>query len=238
MNPFFIIVLFLVVGGILAFFGYLRNQQRRQELADLAQELGWQFDPSKNYTFEDQYPHFDLFSRGHPRYAFNTLRGQIAVGEGTWPVVMGDYYYQVTSGSGKHRQTHTYQFSYVMLDFPFSCPGELVIRREGLFDKLAAMLGFDDIDFESAEFSRRFSVKGENKKFAFDIIHPRMMELLLASDPPTIHLAGNHCCLNEGNRRWSPEQFRTTLAWAEKFVAHWPRYLLEDLADRAATQAP
>jgi hypothetical protein len=238
MNPIFIFVLFLVVGGTLAFFGYLRNQQRRQELADLAARLGWQFDAAKEYDFDRQYPSFEQFSRGHPRYALNTLRGQLAVGQGNWPVVMGDYYYQITSGCGKHRHTQTHQFSYLMLELPFPCPGELVIRREGMFDKLAAMLGFDDIDFESAEFSRSFSVKGGDKKFAFDIIHPRMMEFLLSREPPTIHLADRHCCLGEDNRRWSAEEFQAKLAWAEEFLAQWPQYLLEDLASRATSQTP
>ena len=42
--------------------------------------------------------------------------------------------------------------------------------------------GHDDIDFESAEFSRNFYVKSSDRKWAFDILHARAMEFLLAED--------------------------------------------------------
>ena len=57
----------------------------------------------------------------------------------------------------------------------------LFIRPENFFDKLTEFIGFNDIDFESAEFSKKFYVKSPDKKWAYDIIHPRMMEFLLAS---------------------------------------------------------
>jgi len=41
--------------------------------------------------------------------------------------------------------------------------------------------GFDDIDFESAEFSRQFHVTAADKRWAYDIIHQRMMEYLMAA---------------------------------------------------------
>ena len=61
--------------------------------------------------------------------------------------------------SGKSTQTHTYRFSYLIAHVPFAGVPALLNRREGMFDKIAGAFGFDDIDYESAEFSRRFQVK-------------------------------------------------------------------------------
>lgn len=62
------------------------------------------------------------------------------------------------------------------------------IRPEGLGDRLAAAAGWDDIDFESVEFSRRFHVQSQDKRFAFQLIDARMVEALLAM-PRSLHAA-------------------------------------------------
>ena len=62
--------------------------------------------------------------------------------------------------------------------------------REGLFSKLAQAVGYDDIDFESAEFSRKFCVRSKDKRFAYDVCHPRLMEYLLANHDLTLEIDG------------------------------------------------
>jgi hypothetical protein len=48
--------------------------------------------------------------------------------------------------------------------------------------------GYDDIDFESHEFSRKFCVRSKDKKFAYDVCHARMIEYLLANDDLNIEI--------------------------------------------------
>lgn len=62
------------------------------------------------------------------------------------------------------------------------------IRPESLRDRVAAAAGWDDLDFESVEFSRRFHVKSQDKRFAFELIDVRMMETLLGM-PDSMHAA-------------------------------------------------
>jgi hypothetical protein len=90
---------------------------------------------------------------------------------------------------------------------------------------VAGFFGFDDIDFESSEFSSRFIVKSADKRFAYDVIHPRMMEFLLEGDPPTVELERGPCCLTRSEACWSAAEFQAMLAWAEKFFGLWPRHL-------------
>ncbi len=44
--------------------------------------------------------------------------------------------------------------------------------------------GGERVRFESEEFNDRFKVKTKNPKFAYDVIHPRTMEFLVAANPP------------------------------------------------------
>ena len=109
---------------------------------------------------------------------------------------------------------------------------DLLIRKEGLGDKLAGGLGFDDIDFESEEFSRTFWVKSQDKRFAFDVIHPLMMEFLLDGSPPQVEITGDVCLLTEGRRPWDPLQFQGAIRWFEAFLERWPDHLTEQLTER------
>ena len=224
----------LIIAGValIGMFGYLAwlaEKKRREALAALATRLGWSFDPSRDRHHDDEYAHFEIFRRGHSRVAHNTLTGQLEINDLQWPAKMGDFRYKVTSHSGKSTTTRTYRFSYLILHMPYARVPDLLLRREGMFDKIAGALGFDDIDFESAEFSRRFHVKSADKRFAYDVVHPRMMEFLLAGDAPTVDIENKRCCLSDGRRRWQPEQFEQKLAWLRQFLDLWPDHVITTL---------
>jgi hypothetical protein len=198
-------------------------------MLSLSHDLGWRFVADRDDTLDDLYSQFEIFRRGHSRYAYNTLRGSIAIQGEQCPVRMGDYHYRVTSGSGKSRSTKTYEFSYLIVDLPYLRLPTLFIRAEGIFDSLAGAFGFDDIDFESLDFSKRFHVKSDDKRFAYDVIHPAMIEFLMAEQPPVIDVEEGKCCLTDGRYKWSPDEFRKWLDWADRFFDQWPKHLVAAL---------
>jgi hypothetical protein len=221
------IVLVLVIVG--AYYSHLQQKQRREALGLLATDLGWRFSPAKDRSHDEEFAHYEIFRHGSSRYAYNTLVGSLQVAGKVCPAKMGDYHYTTTSSNGKTTTTHTHRFSYLILEMPYRRVSDLLIRREGMFDSIKNLFGFDDIDFESAEFSRRFFVKSSDKRFAYDVIHPGMMEFLLAGDPPTIDAEQGRCCLSDGSRTWTPEKFRATLAWVERFFELWPNHVVSQL---------
>ena len=224
-SPFFLIILFAVVavGGWLI--AQHLAQQRRQAMAQLARELGWRFRPNDDDSIPQDYPKLGLFDHGRRRYAYNTLNGSIDVSGRSYDVQMGDYRY--TQGSGKNQ--HTYRVSYLVATVPFPLVPDLNIHREGLFDKLTQAIGFADIDFESAEFSRTYSVKSPDRRFAYALIHPRMIEYFLQVQAPAIRIHNRHVLLHEGLSRWDPDGFRRQLAWAKQFFALWPDNVTDQL---------
>ena len=69
-------------------------------------------------------------------------------------------------------------------------PG-IIISHENKESRFAEALGISHITFESAEFSRAFGVRSADKKFAFDVCHPQMIEFLLANQDLTIEIRGS-----------------------------------------------
>ncbi len=226
------IVLVVVGIAVVCFIGYLvwlAEKKRREALAALAQRLGWSFDSSRDRDHDDHYAHFEIFRRGHSRCAYNTLTGEVEIDGRRWPAKMGDFNYKVTRHTGKSTHTQTYRFSYLILHLPFGKVPDLLIRREGLFDKLTDAFGFDDIDFESAEFSRRFHVKSPDKRFAYDVIHPQMMQFLMTHDAGAVDIEYGRCCVSDGRHRWEPQEFEGRLWWIRQFFDLWPEHLAAQL---------
>ena len=225
-------IVFAFIAIIAGIAGHRAEVRRRGALAALAAELGWRFTPDKDPHHDEEYAHFELFRRGHSRCAFNTLQGLLEIDGRPYGAKTGDFTYKVTRQTGKTTSTTTYRFSYLIVDLPFPRVPDLLIRREGVMDRFAAVFGMDDIDFESAEFSRRFFVKCPDKRFAYDVIHPRMMEFLMRTDPGCVDIERGRCCVSDGNSRWPPERFRDGIDWVRRFFDLWPDYLAADLDAR------
>lgn len=143
-------------------------------------------------------------------------------------LVTGDFQYTTTSGSGKDRRRRTYNFSYLIVHPPWDT-SSLLIRPEGVWDKIKGAVGFDDIDFESDEFSRKFYVQSSDRKFAYDVLHPRMMEFLLENPTATINIEHGALCMSTGLGCWTPDRFESAIAFVHDFCERWPRHLVKEL---------
>ena len=240
MDPVGVILLSALVGAIAiiaAVFSSIQAKKRREALAVFAAEIGFRFDPSKDTRHDDIYRHFAIFRKGHGRVATNTMWGNIEIDGRTYPIKMGDFRYKITSSNGKSSSTRTYNLSYLIAGLPFDAPG-LLVRREHAFDKLTSFIGFNDIDFESAEFSRQFMVKGPDRRFAYDVIDPRMIEFLMSSDPPTIDIEDGSCLLFRRTRRWTPHRVQgRIMEWARAFFDRWPDHLTRSLDERSGVRS-
>lgn len=208
----------LIVAGVIA--GIRAARKRREAFAQLAARLGLQFDPDEDHSLPGQFPFLDRLQKGSRRYAFNRLAGPYHGHE----VLVFDYHYETYSTDSKgHTQTHHHYFSFFMLFLPRSFP-ELTIVREGWGSKLAQAFGYDDIDFESAEFSRRFCVRSRDKRFAYDICHPRTIDYLLANPDLSVETEGNVLAIGF-DTRLAPEAIEPNLERLRILREFFPAYL-------------
>lgn len=195
------------------------DAKRREELFAFAVRHGFEFYIEDAIGVKSLYGDFSLLSRGDSRKAYNIMSGPM----GKWEIKAFDYRY--STGSGKSRQTHYLSAVVLDTDVRFSA---ITIRPENLFDRIAGAVGFDDIDFESHEFSRQFYVKSNDKKFAYDVIHPRMMEFLIANPEWSIEMLGRSIMICNG-RTLRPEEFEKALSFADSFLGLFPDYLWQRL---------
>ena len=193
MGGFIIVVICVVIAMV---FGIRAGKKRRSDLGMLAERLGMHFHPERNYQMAKQFAFLDKLDQGSNRYAYNVIEGEYEDRR----VQVFDYHYETHSTDSKgHRQTHHHHFSFFILQLEKPFP-ELTIAKEGFFSKIAQAVGFDDIDFESHEFSRRFVVRSKDKKFAYDFCNARMIDYLLGVenieievDASSLSLAFNRC---------------------------------------------
>jgi hypothetical protein len=179
-----IVIAVAVVGAVI--YGQIVKQQRRDALAALAGRLGLSFHEENDHDLPEHLSFLNKLDQGSNRYAYNRLSGRYQGHE----VMAFDFHYK--TGSGKNTRHH--HISVLTLKLPRSFP-ELLITPEGIFSKIAQSLGYDDIDMESAEFSAAFCVRNPDKKFAYDVCHPQMMEYLLARRYLAIEFEGNALAL-------------------------------------------
>lgn len=172
----------LMVAGValfvLVFAGvwFLSSRMRKKRIAVLtawAQAHGW------TYTADDQslleLSHDEPFGQGHSRTTRDAFNGSIKGHE----FVSFEYFYKVTTGSGDDRTTETYYYMVTCIVTPLS-PYRLEIKPEGVLAGLARAVGFTDLEFESEEFNKRFNIKANPERFAYDVLNPRTMERMLA----------------------------------------------------------
>jgi hypothetical protein len=157
-----------------------RERKRREELARFATQNGMQFSQSDRWNLDTRYRGVGEIGRGHKRYAFDVVRLDQP------PLAVFQYHFKTwetrTVRRGKrtvtqrYEKTHWRKYLVAELGAPFP---RFTLRPEGWLDKVAGFVGFDDIDFESEQFSSRYHCKSDSKEFAYALIHPQMMEYLM-----------------------------------------------------------
>ena len=210
-----LIVGFVAIAVALGVLGYISARRRREAMAAVAAKLGLRFAPGKNRDMARRYRFLDKLRMGSNRYAFNILSGSHQGHD----LILFDYHYK--TGSGKN--THHHYISFFVLHMTASFP-ELVLGPEGIFSKIAQAIGYDDIDFESHEFSRKFCVRSRDKKFAYDVCNARMIEYLLSNTDLSIEIEGNALAISFGSRL-APEHIEPNLNRLITVRSLMPEYL-------------
>ncbi len=225
MELFGIFILVFLAGVILVglLFVHFRAKRRREALAALANGWGWTYRAGNDRALPTQFAGLKCLERGSNRYAYNVLTGSFR----GYPACAFDYHYQTTSRDSKgRRRTQHHHSSIVVLDTGLPLK-PLVIRPENIFDRMGEFFGFDDIDFESTEFSRAFHVWSPDRAWAFDVIHQETMEFLLAAPRYHFELLGSRTFVYRA-KHFSPVEFQGALELAAGVIDRLPKYLLRE----------
>ncbi len=200
-----VIILLVAAVAIVSWVSYRRGQ----EINWLAIELELDYDPGKDTSGERYFR--------ETREVASMLDSRTSTGK---------------SLSGRYRghrvvvvDIHTSSSSFAMfqLDLPKRLP-VLSISPVRTKLKWRRRLLFRDISFESSEFFRKFRVEANDKKFAYDVCHPRMIEYLLAHPRLMVAINGSKLALYT-SRRWVPKTVKPNLDHLVEVRELLPEYL-------------
>lgn len=214
-----VILIFVIIGAVIIA-SILYSRKKRREFMEWAARRGYRVDESYDSRMEDRFPELRCLREGDDRYAYDTLTGQY---EGR-PFLGFHYHYSTTSTNSKgETETHHHHFSVAAIhsEVPLK---PLFIRPEGLFDKVAAFFGKEDINFESAEFSRKFYVSADDRRWAYDVIHTRTMEYLLQAPSFTFQMTPEYLMAYRSST-FDPEQYDTAAQVIHELLNLLPEYV-------------
>lgn len=106
----------------------------------------------------------------------------------------------------------------VAMPYPFI---PIEVRDQGLFGPS------HKVQFESIDFDQRFEVGCPNPKFASDVFHPRMMEWILAEQPPPFSITGGQFHFRAA--AGSPETVMWCADFVHEFLSRVPSFVWKDL---------
>lgn len=222
MELFVPLLLVLALAGGVGWLLWRLEQARRARYLAVAQEHGWSYTPR-----DDALAHrFDgePFGRGSRRRASHVLRGSHEGRE----VVAFHYSYVTRSSDGQQQTSQTHRFTVCALGLPAALP-RLELTGENVLTRLAGALGLDDLELESEDFNRRYRVSADDRRLAYDVLHPRTIESLLALPTLNLRLSGADALLWERGSA-SPEELPDRLAVLSQFVGQIPAYVWADRA--------
>ena len=209
------LVLFVIGGGALLGAALVRRraEKRQRGLMGLAAELGLQFNASDEIDIPTRFGYFEPLAAGE-RQASNVISGKFNGHE----VLAFDFWSRLGKVSSS--------LSAVIAPLGHKFPG-LEIYPEGMFSKAAEALA--DIDFESQEFSSKFLVKCPDRKFAYAVITPQVMEFLLANPGWKLDMRGSAVIAYTG-KVWRPEEFKQAIKVLTGLLDLIPDYIWKDRA--------
>ncbi len=217
-----IIILGVAVVGGLAYWSWLRVKQRRELLAGFAASHGWSYvqrDDSWTERFTGS-----PFGDGDHRKAQNVLQGTYR----DRSVLAFDYSYETHSTDSEgRRSTTTHRYAFCALGLPGWLP-RVELVPESVFGRVGTALGMQDIELESEDFNRRYRVRADNPKIAYDVLSPRTMEALLLRPPLHLRLLGADALCWE-NGAHSPSELLQRLDTLHLLIEGIPAFVWSDL---------
>jgi hypothetical protein len=196
------------------------EQKRRIALAAAAAGLGFSFSPQRNPELAARVQHLRGLSQGTDQYAENTFVG-LHRGHA---VTVFEFHNTTTSSDSDHQtKTDHHQWHIVLLDLGRSFPG-LIIAPENILTKVGKLFGQEDIEVESPEFSRKFSIRSDDKTFAQDFCQARLTDFLLGRPAVNLEVSGRFLAFVY-HGRISPQQLQEKLDLAVEVRERLPGHL-------------
>ncbi len=188
---------------VLAIFGivYYFEKQRRENVLMAGQRIGWVSHQDLPVSLTSTLDDAVLFPSHCRARKFPVVFEKRGVSGSEWI-----FEYKYTTRSGKNSHTHCYIGCF--LPFVPSIP-KFSLRSENWADKLAQMIGFEDIDLpHNPEFSKKFYLSGEDPTSVIQYFSSSLAQRIPSLESLTVHSVGNGVLVRRRNSKFKPETLR------------------------------
>ena len=186
---------------------------RQQKLKTLAEKLDWDFDPSID-LFVKNLESFHLLRPRITDRAYNKLIGEIQ----NLRVAIQDVDFH--EGEFQARITGQATLAVIYLSEPIPL---FTIEKEHFFDRIAALAGYDDIDFVNfKKFSDTFRLKGEDEPEIRNYFTPDLIHFLEQQLPYRLESNGKQLLLFGKERPMSVREIEDLCEFIWKLVSSLP----------------
>ncbi|MBC8368913.1 MAG: DUF3137 domain-containing protein [Planctomycetes bacterium] len=192
-----VVIAFVIVAvGALFYLSYQYHKKRRQAFTVWATKNGFSYDSNRSRELGRRFMFLNDLNKGSNRYACDSLSGNYQ----GYDVDAFTYHYETYSTDSKgNRRTNHHYLGVIAIKIENTFP-EMRLTPEGFFSKIGQFIGFEDIDFESVEFSKKFAVHSKDKKLAYDFCNTSMMEYLLQHPNTSLELDQDTLALYDSYR--------------------------------------
>ncbi|NQT17941.1 MAG: hypothetical protein HQ582_34635 [Planctomycetes bacterium] len=201
-------VILLAVGGgavaIVIVVGVMMRRlkkKRRRKLRRVAKSMNFSFTLDGRGGVPKSVDALYLFNQGHSHRFRNVMRGKA----NGIDVAIFDYGYVI--GIGDHASTYD-QTVILFLSPSLSLPA-FSLRPEEFFDKIASVLGYEDIDFGThPEFSKRYLLKAEDENMVRKVFTDDVLEFYTKNEELHTEGTGDHLVFYRPDENVEPEEIQ------------------------------
>ena len=197
-------MLILAVVGVIFFVAHHFSNQRALEIESVAGEIGLNYLRKDDGELHRRFSQFDLLTKGRRQKIENVLIAE------TDRVALWIFDYRYTVGHGKNSRTHTHSlavFESKTLEMP-----EMKIYPEGVFSRIGAAIGFQDIDFDDhPTFSKMFVLKGPDENNIREFLHLDRLDFFSEKKGAYLETKRQSFVYHRGKRRKKPAELRQLL---------------------------
>ena len=186
---------------------------RQQKLQQLAANANWLFDPTTTRFVNDFEP-FHLLRYKTVDKVYNKITGVV----GDYRIVVED----VDFHEGEFHTKVTHQATVATIEFKQAIP-LFTVEKEHILDKIAALAGYDDIDFQNFErFSEDYRLKGQNEEEIRKFFTPELIEYFEKGLPYRLESSGNKLLVLGKERLMSVNETENLVAFCRGLATHLP----------------
>jgi hypothetical protein len=215
----------------------LKRRARVRALEALARRLGFRFRRGPDERGVRELPGLEGNLIWPPMDTLNTIEGHIDLSGRRVEARLGDCISRLNTKSFGDDELSRAMVdpremrSYAAVRLPtIVVPDVVIVPRDG---EIAGVLGLEEVRLELDAFNRVYQVLSSTPRFAYDILHPRAMELLMSGPQLRIVVGRGWCMALPLKRALDTQELEAALRMVASFVASWPAHVMSDLDEMA-----